>query len=347
MTRVGVALFAATLLTTATVEAQSVMERSPNLHGVWGLSHGSAVFVLNHRFEFAGGGDELTSVPTLTLGAGLPLGLTLGLDYTSYSESIPGNRGGNENQIWLKRPFRLSPSFQVAALAAYNHPAESVDGALDVRLASGRFQLFAEGRAFSAIFGSDEAGAAAAIGGSIQLTQHLGISGDFGKVLTEDSVPEAWSAAIAMELPGSPHTLSLVVTNAGATTLHGASREKTLGQSERRYGFTFTVPLDPSRMASIFRPVSVPPPPETAGAQTVQLRQFAFAPAEITIRVGETVEWVNMDPVTHTVTATDRAWDSGNLPEGGRYQRTFTEAGRFTYLCIPHPNMRGTVVVIP
>jgi len=52
-----------------------------------------------------------------------------------------------------------------------------------------------------------------------------------------------------------------------------------------------------------------------------------------------------MDPDAHTVTADDRSWDSGMLRDGQRYTRTFTTPGRYPYFCLPHPYMRGTVVV--
>lgn len=342
------AIAAAAVLHLATgAHAQSVMDHSPNLHGVWGLDSGAA-FVLSHRFEAESGGDQLFNVPTLTLAAAVPLGMTLGLDYTSFSEVIPGRVTGNEAQFWLKRPFRAGTMTDLALIGAYNHAARSADGALDVRLTVGRLQLFGEGRVFSSLFGSDSIGAAAGIGAGLRLTEHLSLTGDVGRVLTADTFPTAWSAAIAVEIPASPHTFSIQIANSGATTLQGASREKTVGQSSIRWGFAFTVPFgSASRWARILRPVSEVAPPADPGATVVQLRQLAFSPSEITIRQGQTVEWVNLDPVVHTVTATDGSWDSGGLAEGGRFTRTFAEPGTYTYFCVPHPMMRGTITVLP
>ena len=211
----GVILTAALLATTPFhVSAQSLLERSPNIQGVWGLESGRGVFVFAHRFEVISGGDELTSIPTLTLGAGLPLHLTTGIDFTSYSEAVPDKVAGNEAQFWIKRPVRVAPSLDVAPILAYNTAASSFDGALDVRVAlTRRLQAFAEGRAFSDLFGSGDAGAAGAVGMGIRLFEHLSLTADIGKVLTESDVPAAWSAAVAMEIPGSPHTVSLVASN--------------------------------------------------------------------------------------------------------------------------------------
>ena len=42
----------------------------------------------------------------------------------------------------------------------------------------------------------------------------------------------------------------------------------------------------------------------------VKISDLAFTPAEITIHVGETVEWVNEDFLDHTATATGGDWVS-------------------------------------
>jgi plastocyanin len=80
----------------------------------------------------------------------------------------------------------------------------------------------------------------------------------------------------------------------------------------------------------------------------VAIRDFAFVPAEIRVRRGTRVTWVNcerdaIDP--HTSTSNAGLWESGLLDPGGAYSRTFDEAGQFPYHCIPHPFMQATVVV--
>jgi plastocyanin len=49
--------------------------------------------------------------------------------------------------------------------------------------------------------------------------------------------------------------------------------------------------------------------------------------------------------VTHTVTATDGRFDSGNIEPGERRSLTFSRAGTFPFHCTPHPFMRGEIVV--
>jgi hypothetical protein len=40
------------------------------------------------------------------------------------------------------------------------------------------------------------------------------------------------------------------------------------------------------------------------------------------------------------------AFDSGDLEEGESYSLTFTTPGTYDYLCTPHPNMTGRIVVV-
>lgn len=249
-------LFAALLALAggSAAEAQSSAARSPNIHGVWGLDPLAATFIFAHRFEFFEGGDEVLSIPTFTLALGLPLGVTAGTDFTTNSEVVAGNLAGNEFQIWLKRPFNAGP-LDLAGLVAWNTAAESLDGAVDVRYAISRVRLFAEGRAFTDLFGTGESGFAATGGAAIRLSEYLALSGDVGQVLSEGDYDPAWSAGLTIEIPASPHTMSLLVTNSGATTLQGVSREKTLGSSDVRYGFTFQVPIGGrGRWGRIFDP---------------------------------------------------------------------------------------------
>ncbi len=80
------------------------------------------------------------------------------------------------------------------------------------------------------------------------------------------------------------------------------------------------------------------------GADNPQLAS-PYSPGTLTVAAGTTVTWVNQDVVIHTVTSDDGLFDSGNMLPGGRFSFTFTTQGSFTYHCIPHEYMRGTVVV--
>jgi plastocyanin len=85
--------------------------------------------------------------------------------------------------------------------------------------------------------------------------------------------------------------------------------------------------------------------PATPTIIEVAIEGFAFEPDEINVQLGSTVTWYNKDSVIHTVTARDKTFDSGSLPGGGTFSRTFEDKGTFEYYCIPHPYMEGKVVV--
>lgn len=76
----------------------------------------------------------------------------------------------------------------------------------------------------------------------------------------------------------------------------------------------------------------------------IKITDLAFVPAEISVHVGDTIEWVNADFIDHTATANDGAWDLA-LPVGGRARLVVTQAGAFSYFCRVHPNMTGTLNV--
>ena len=78
---------------------------------------------------------------------------------------------------------------------------------------------------------------------------------------------------------------------------------------------------------------------------SVTIADFQFAPAQITIDQGDTVTWTNNGPSSHSATAPDGTFDTGIFPAGQSRSHTFNEAGSFSYICTPHPNMHGTIVV--
>ena len=80
---------------------------------------------------------------------------------------------------------------------------------------------------------------------------------------------------------------------------------------------------------------------------TVGAYDNCFEPATITVQPGTTVRWVNYGKRTHTVTANDGRWDSGDIPPGGTYSATFQQPGTYYYYCRHHTQdkMQGTIVV--
>lgn len=86
-------------------------------------------------------------------------------------------------------------------------------------------------------------------------------------------------------------------------------------------------------------------PALTGGTNTVVLRNVAFKPSRITIKVGETVTWVwNDGDVPHNVVFNDLPAKTKIMTKG-TFRHTFGEPGTFRYRCTIHPSMTGTVVV--
>jgi plastocyanin len=86
--------------------------------------------------------------------------------------------------------------------------------------------------------------------------------------------------------------------------------------------------------------------PDSVAAETVHIKDFAYRPTPLKVHVGDRVTFVNDDDEAHTVTATDKRFDSGGLDTNGTWSHTFSEAGTYTYFCALHPYMKATVVVL-
>jgi plastocyanin len=80
------------------------------------------------------------------------------------------------------------------------------------------------------------------------------------------------------------------------------------------------------------------------GAQVV-MKGFAFDPASVTVKVGESVTWTNNDNATHTVTADNGEFKSSDIAQGATFTFKFDKAGTYPYHCSIHPSMTGTVIV--
>jgi plastocyanin len=91
--------------------------------------------------------------------------------------------------------------------------------------------------------------------------------------------------------------------------------------------------------------MSVTAPAAPVNGDQVNIDNFAFVPATLTVRAGSTVTWTNHDEEPHTVAASDGSFHSPGMGTGGTFSHTFATAGTFDYVCSIHPMMHGTVVV--
>ena len=84
----------------------------------------------------------------------------------------------------------------------------------------------------------------------------------------------------------------------------------------------------------------------TTSNVAVAIRNFAYAPATLTIKRGTRVTWTNNDTAPHDVTSvTGTVLNSPRLTTGQSFSYTFNQTGTFNYYCTIHPNMRATVIV--
>jgi len=87
----------------------------------------------------------------------------------------------------------------------------------------------------------------------------------------------------------------------------------------------------------------------TAETVKVEVSDSGYSPAEITIKVGDTVSWVNTGYNSHTITTTEKYLEgkSVDLIVGANQivTKTFDKAGTYEYYCKVHPNIKGKVIV--
>jgi plastocyanin len=76
----------------------------------------------------------------------------------------------------------------------------------------------------------------------------------------------------------------------------------------------------------------------------IKIENLAFAPAQVSAQVGDTIEWTNADFVAHSATARDGAWDFMLSPHAKR-SVVLKTAGTIDYYCRLHPNMTGKIMV--
>ena len=84
-------------------------------------------------------------------------------------------------------------------------------------------------------------------------------------------------------------------------------------------------------------------PPAPAAA--VKIDNFVFGPQTVTVPVGTTVTWTNVDDIPHTAVSTDGVFKSKVMDTDEKFSYTFTKTGTYSYYCSVHPKMTGKVVV--
>ena len=79
-----------------------------------------------------------------------------------------------------------------------------------------------------------------------------------------------------------------------------------------------------------------------AGATIVE-KGFAFTPATLDVKTGDTVTFKNEDSTAHEVSIGGK--DLGSQAPGASVTWTADKAGAFPYSCVIHPSMTGQITV--
>lgn len=86
-------------------------------------------------------------------------------------------------------------------------------------------------------------------------------------------------------------------------------------------------------------------PLPAATKHEVQMRAVTFAPRELTVGVGDTVTWRNVDIVRHNAVRPG-AFDTRELKPGESYSWVPADTGAYAYRCTIHQRMRGRLRVV-
>jgi plastocyanin len=83
--------------------------------------------------------------------------------------------------------------------------------------------------------------------------------------------------------------------------------------------------------------------PQSKEKNTVTIQDFKFNPDTLTVKIGDTVTWINEDGAVHTVKSD--TFNSQNIKNADSFLLRFTEAGTYEYSCKIHPYMKGKIIV--
>ena len=117
-------------------------------------------------------------------------------------------------------------------------------------------------------------------------------------------------------------------------------------QELSNYWGTITVAIAPTssptptpKPGATAAPTALPPPGDILMAGRL------FSPSTVTVDAGTAVRWRNNDSREHTVSASNRSFDSGIMAVGATFTKVFSTPGTYAYLCLIHPDMTGTIAV--
>jgi len=82
-----------------------------------------------------------------------------------------------------------------------------------------------------------------------------------------------------------------------------------------------------------------------AATASVSIKNFAFSPVPLSVKVGETITVTNNDGTDHTFTDNGGAFDTGHIAPSASKTVAIAKAGTYDYHCNIHPSMKGVIQV--
>ncbi len=79
----------------------------------------------------------------------------------------------------------------------------------------------------------------------------------------------------------------------------------------------------------------------------VRIENFTFNPGVLTVMAGTKVRWENYDDIPHSIVDAAAGIRSKALDTDESTELTFATPGTFDYICGLHPQMKGTIKVLP
>ena len=80
----------------------------------------------------------------------------------------------------------------------------------------------------------------------------------------------------------------------------------------------------------------------------IKISKFKFEPAEVTVKPGTRIRWVNLDDTPHTVQSTqgqEKVIASKAMDTDDKYELVIAKEGDYSYFCTVHPFMTGIIHV--
>ena len=167
-----------------------------------------------------------------------------------------------------------------------------------------------------------------------------------------DKAAIVFSIAIALVAVAIAAAGSAVDNSPAAPTQQMSSAMNTDAAEKAEAAAAKAAAAEKAEAAAVGPETHIVEPAQGSGSPGCETSNACYLPADITINVGDTVQWINSDIAPHTMTSgilkeggPDGVFDSGLKMQDTTFEFTFNDAGTYGYFCQVHPWMTGTVTV--